>query len=121
MGSEDTMDIVQKIHANYPIDADFRLTENWDDFHGLATDFKSDDNLIIVMSRKGKISYNKTMEEIPETLNSKYSRNSVLLVYPMQYGISDYSLIEMNNPSLIEPMERLDVLGKNIARLFSRK
>ncbi len=61
------------------------------------------------------------MEEIPETLNSKYSRNSVLLVYPMQYGISDYSLIDMNNPSLIEPMERLDVLGKNIARLFSRK
>ncbi len=121
LGDESTLDIVKKIHANYPIDAEFRLIEDWDDIQGMAKDVKPDDNLIIIMSRKGKISYHKNMELIPETLNSHYSRNSVLLVYPMQYGISDYSLIDLNNPSLFEPMERLDILGKNIARLFNRK
>jgi len=39
----------------------------------------------------------------------------------MQLGISDYSLIDINNPSMIEPVERLDVLGKNISKLFKRK
>ena len=120
-GNDSTLDIVRKIHANYPIDAEFRITEDWEDFHRMVSDVKPDDNLIIVMSRKNKISYHKTMEKIPDYLNNKLSKNSVLLVYPMQLGISDYSLIDINNPSMIEPVERLDVLGKNISKLFNRK
>jgi len=31
-GNDSTLDIVRKIHANYPIDAEFRITEDWKDF-----------------------------------------------------------------------------------------
>jgi len=65
-GNDSTLDIVRKIHANYPIDAEFRITEDWEDFHRMVSDVKPDDNLIIVMSRKNKISYHKTMEKIPD-------------------------------------------------------
>jgi hypothetical protein len=38
----------------------------------------------------------------------------------MQTGVTDES-VDLNNPSLIEPMEKIDEIGKTIARLFRRK
>jgi len=39
----------------------------------------------------------------------------------MQHGINDNDEIDLNNPSLIEPIEKLDEIGKNILKLFRRK
>jgi hypothetical protein len=39
----------------------------------------------------------------------------------MQIGVADNETIDLNNPSLLEPIEKLDEIGKNITKLFRRK
>ena len=118
--SEKTTKIIREIHAKHPIEAEFRVFDNWDDFLILAREIKQNDGLVIVMSREKKLSFHPKMKAIPGYLNRYFVPNNFLLVYPMQSGVNDES-IDLNNPSLIEPIEKIDELGKNIARLFKRK
>ena len=50
-----------------------------------------------------------------------YQSNSFIIIYPIQIGIRDNETINLNNPSLTEPIEKLDAFGKNIAKIFRRK
>jgi len=77
--------------------------------------------LIIILSRVNKLSYHEGMNNIPSYLNKYFQANSFILVYPMQQGVMDNEEIDLNNPSLIEPIEKLDEIGKNILKLFRRK
>lgn len=38
-----------------------------------------------------------------------------------QTGVTDLQLNELNNPSFVEPIEKLDEIAKTIAKLFKRK
>lgn len=118
--SEKTIQIISEIQAKHPIEAEFRIFDNWDDFLILSREIKQNDGLVIVMSREKKLSYHAKMKAIPGYLNRYFVPNNFILVYPMQSGVNDES-IDLNNPSLIEPIEKIDELGKNIARLFRRK
>jgi len=73
------------------------------------------------MSREKKISYQNNMKNIPNYLNNHFNVNSFILVYPMQTGVNAYDEVDLNNPSLAEPIEKIDEIGKTIARLFKRK
>jgi nucleotide-binding universal stress UspA family protein len=119
--SEATIKIIKKIQSKHPIEADFILFDDWDDFLIISRDVKTDDGLIIVLSREKKPSFQTNMNSIPNYLNKYFQPNNYMLVYPMQIGVNDMETIDLNNPSLIEPIEKLDELGKNIARLFKRK
>lgn len=118
--SEKTNRVIREVHARHPIEAEFRFFDNWDDFLILSREIKQDDGLIIVMSREKKLSYHPKMKAIPGYLNRYFVSHNFILVYPIQSGVND-ELIDLNNPSLIEPIEKIDELGKNIARLFKRK
>ncbi|MEZ5105224.1 MAG: cation:proton antiporter [Draconibacterium sp.] len=117
----ETIKILRDILARHPIDADLMILEDWSDFLIISREIKTDDNLIIVLSRANKISYHENMEKIPDYLNKYFLANSCILVYPMQVGVKDDESINLNNPSLTEPIEKLDELGKTIAKLFWRK
>jgi Kef-type K+ transport system membrane component KefB len=119
--SEATIKIIKKIQSKHPIEADFILFDDWNDFLIISRDVKTDDGLVIVLSREKKPSYQANMNSIPNYLNKYFQPNNYMLVYPMQIGVNDMETIDLNNPSLIEPIEKLDELGKNIARLFKRK
>jgi len=119
-GHQKTIHEIQEIQLKHTIQAEFKIFEDWDDFLILSRDVKSDDNLIIVMSREKKLSYQNNMKNIPNYLNKYFHDISYILVYPMQSGVAD-ERVDLNNPSLIEPIEKIDELGKTIARLFKRK
>ncbi len=119
--SEPTNHVIKKIQADHPIPAEFRVFDDWDDFLIISRDLKADDNLLIVLSRTHKPSYHEKMAKIPMYLNKYFQSNSFILVYPMQFGVTDTEAIDLNNPSLLEPIEKLDEFGKNISRLFKRK
>jgi len=119
-GHQKTIHEIQEIQLKHPIQAEFKIFEDWDDFLILSRDVKSDDNLIIVMSREKKLSYQNNMKNIPNYLNKYFHDISYILVYPMQSGVAD-ERVDLNNPSLMEPIEKIDELGKTIARLFKRK
>ncbi len=119
-GVEKTLDIIREINEKHTIEAEFMTFANWDDFLILVREIKTDDNLLIVMSRKNKPSYQSNMINIPAYLNNYFNSNSFILVYPVQ-SVADWDETDLNNPSLIEPIEKIDELGKTIARLFKRK
>ena len=119
--TKETQRVIQEIQLKHPIDCSFELFNDWTDFLILARGFKNDDNLIIVLSRKDGLSSHPVMSKIPAYLNKYFQENNFLLVYPMQAGVAETSAIDLTNPSMIEPIERLDEIGKTIAKIFKRK
>lgn len=120
-GTKQTLQIIRDIHVKHPIEADFFVFDDWNDFLILSRDIKIDDNLIIIMSRKNKPSYHANMNNVPKYLNKYFTENSFILVYPMQIGAGQINNMNLNNPSMLEPIEKLDEIGKTIAGLFKRK
>jgi len=119
--NEKSLAYIKKIHLKHPIEADFKIFDDWNDFLIISRDIKIDDNILIVLSRVNKLSYHVNMTNIPTYLNKYFQSNSWILVYPIQQGVVDNEEIDLNNPSLIEPIEKLDEIGKNILKLFTRK
>ncbi|MDP2113566.1 MAG: cation:proton antiporter [Bacteroidota bacterium] len=120
-GTVQTNQLIRDIHSNYPIEAEFRNFENWDEFMNLSQEIKNDDNLVIVLSRENKPSYHSGMKRIPNLLNNYFQSNSFILIYPMQIGVSDSKPIDLNYPSLLEPIEKLEEIRKTIVSIFRRK
>lgn len=119
-GSETTLKFIHEIYEKHPIEAEFQTFTDWDDFLILTREIKTDDNLIIILSRKNKPSYHANMVNIHTYLNKYFQQNSFILVYPMQTGVNEDG-VDLNNPSLIEPIGKIDEIGKTIARLFKKK
>lgn len=116
--NEKTSEYIKKIQHKHPIEAEFKIFEDWDDFLIISRDVKNDDNLLIILSRLNQVSYHPNMINLPSYLNRYFQNNSFIIVYPVQHVAYE---IDPNNPSLVEPFERLDEIGKNIIRLFRRK
>lgn len=119
--SADTIKLIEEVQLKHPIECSFEDFNDWDDFLILARNFHKDDNLIIVLSRKDKPSFHNYMTKIPTYLNKYFKDTSYILIYPMQVGVTDSSQIDLKNPSFIEPLEKLDEIGKTIAKIFKRK
>ncbi|MDP2175438.1 MAG: cation:proton antiporter [Bacteroidota bacterium] len=117
----ETLSVIKEIQTKHPIDCVFEVFNDWDDFLILAREFNKDDNLIIVLSRKDKPSYHQNMSKIPSYLNKYFMNTSYILIFPMQAGVSDSTEIDFKNPTFIEPLEKLDEIGKTIAKMFRRK
>jgi Kef-type K+ transport system membrane component KefB len=117
----ETLNYIQEIQSKHPIECAFEIFVDWNDFLILSRNFQKDDNLIIILSRKDKPSFHSSMTKIPTYLNTYFKETSYLLIYPMQAGVSDTSQIDLKNPTFIEPLEKLDEIGKTIAKLFRRK
>lgn len=119
--SIETLKLIKEVQSKHHIECDFKEFNDWDDFLILARDFHNDDNLIIVLSRKDKPSYNSNMTKIPTYLNKYFKSTSYILIYPKQSGVADVSQIDLKSATFIEPLEKLDEIGKNIAKLFKKK
>ncbi len=116
-----TLSYIKDINTKHPIEAEFHEFSDWNDFLILARDVKSNDNLIIVLSRKERPSYQNNMTKIPTYLNKYFQSNNFILIYPMQTGVHENNNANLKNPSVLEPLEKLDEIGKNIANLLRRK
>jgi hypothetical protein len=119
--NKDTLKFIQEIQRKHPIECTFEEFSDWGDFLILARDFQQDDNLIIILSRKDQPSYTNTMTKIPSYLNTYFKNTSYILIYPMQAGVKNNSKIDFKNPTFIEPLEKLDEIGKTLANIFRRK
>ena len=119
--TKETQKLIKEIQLKSPIECEFLVFDDWDDFLILTRDFQKNDNLIIVLSRKDKPSYNNNMAKIPTYLNKYFRDTSYILIYPMQTGVTDNSQIDLTNATFIEPMEKLDEIGKTIGKIFRRK
>lgn len=116
-----TLKYIQEINSKHPIDSEFIEFSDWDDFLILSRDVKPDDNLLIVLSRKDMPSYQPNMAKIPAYLNKYFQLVNYILIYPIQTDVMDLPNVNLKNPSFMEPIEKLDEIGKTIARIFKRR
>lgn len=123
--SEGTTAYLKEVHKNHPIEAEFNIFSDWDDFLILSRDVKQDDNLLIVLSRKNYISYHEHMSKVPGYLNKYFKENNFVLVFPMQFSETGDSSVNLMDPSVYEPLrtnfDLLSDFGKNISKLLKRK
>lgn len=119
--SIDTQKVIREIQSKHPIECTFKEFSDWDDFLILSRDIEANDNLIVILSRKDKPSYTPSMQRIPSYLNKYFEENSYILVYPMQVGVGETSMMDISNPIILEPIEKLDEIGKTIAKIFRKK
>ncbi|MFG6686392.1 cation:proton antiporter [Mariniflexile sp. HNIBRBA6329] len=120
-GTEQTIKVIQNIHFEHPIEADFVIFNSWSSAKALSNNIKLDDNLIFILTRKDEPSYQKNIKNISIYLNRYLTSNSFILVCPIMKPASINNTIEFNNPSLLEPLEKLDEIGKTIAGVFRKK
>lgn len=116
-----TLATIRDIQSRHPIPCDFINFDDWSDFLIVARDIRPDDNMIIVMSRKDRISYNPNMPRIPEYLDKYFRDTGFIIVFPAQSGINHNDTIDLTNPAAMESLLTLDDIGKTVSRLFKRK
>ncbi|MBW6499970.1 MAG: cation:proton antiporter [Bacteroidales bacterium] len=118
---ERTLNLLKEVIRNHPIDAEFNIFTDLDSFLAFRDEVKDDDNMIIVLSRKNSISYQPAMERIPVYLDKYFRKKSFLIIYPAQSLSWQSDQLDLTNPSLLEAIERIDLIGKTIARIISGK
>lgn len=119
--SKTTIDIIKDIKLRHPVNAEFVVFTDWNDFLILARDIKLDDNLCIIMSRKDYLSYQQNMLKIPSYLNKYFQKNNYLLVYPSQIGVEENQDTNFKNPAFLDSIEKIDYISKTITNLFKIK
>ena len=119
--SVQTIEYIREVNMKHPVQCEFIEFNDWDDFLIVSRDLRSDDNLILVLSRKDRPSYSNYMTKIPSYLNKYFTSFSFILIYPVQAGVTENSNVDLKNPSVLESIEKLDDLGKTIAGIFKRK
>ncbi len=59
---------------------------NWEDLLLLTGQVNYDHLLVVVSARRGSVSYDISFEHLPAQLSKYFSNNSLLVIYPDQYG-----------------------------------
>lgn len=117
---ENTLKYLKDIQSKHPIVAEFEIFSDWSDFLILSRDLGKNDNMLVIMSRKEHQSYDLNMDKIPSYLNKYFKENNYLLIYPMQTGVKEDDNVNLNNPSAVDTLEKLDDMRKVIGKLFRK-
>jgi Kef-type K+ transport system membrane component KefB len=96
----DTIKYIRLYQEKYPIDAEYHVFDDWNNFLILLSDIRSDDCMSIVMSRPNKISYTPAMEKIPAYLNKYFRSNNFVLIYPIQTVTALGADMDRLNPAI---------------------
>ncbi|MCH7403441.1 cation:proton antiporter [Belliella kenyensis] len=123
--SEETLSYIQQVQKKFSVEAEFEDFSDWDDFLIISKDLKDNDALIVVMSRRGGVSYSPYMEKIPKYLNKYFKGNNYVLIYPMQFdfdqrGYTSYGGTPLLKP-LLEGVSTLESFPKVVGQLFKWK
>ena len=88
-GTETTLGYLKDIYKKRPIEAEFTVFDDWDDFLIIFRETKENDMLWVIMSRRDRISYHASMNRSPNYLSKYFQMNGFVLVYPIQAGETD--------------------------------
>ncbi|MFM9952109.1 MAG: cation:proton antiporter [Saprospiraceae bacterium] len=103
----------------------FHHFEDWEDFLILAKSVSRDDLLVVVCARKGSISYNSYLDEIPGKLPKYFKENNFMVIFPEQPGGDMLDSVITEEDISLSPIQdniqRLSRYGKGLRRLFGKK
>lgn len=120
-GTSETLNYIKAINANHPVLCEFIELDIWMEFSKFSNQVLVNDNLIVVFSRKESHLNNKNSSMLSAHLIKSFKKNSFILIHPMQFDNSINDTINLKNPSILEPFEKLDEISKTIVNLFKWK
>ncbi len=101
-GHPDTLRRIEGFLDKYhkSLRTEFSTLSDWNDLLILTGQINYDYMLVIVSARSGSISYQPSFEHLPEQILHYFSNNSLMIIYPDQYGddsVDNITFIEPNN------------------------
>ncbi len=117
--SEETLKFIREVQNRFPVEAQFHRFSDWDDFLIVARELKSDDNLIVVMSRPDKPSYHRKMSKIPDYLDKYFAGNNFMLIYPIQSEADEGNGFAMRG--ITTDYQSFEDFGRGISALFKKR
>jgi Kef-type K+ transport system membrane component KefB len=119
--TEATTNLINAIYIKHPIDVEFKIFNDWDNLQALSEKIKTDDNITFVLSRAYHQSYHREMSKIPMYLDKHFQMKNFLLIYPIQFLSPYEDQVDLTNSSLLETIEKVEIIGKTIANIFRKK
>jgi Kef-type K+ transport system membrane component KefB len=119
--TEQTTNLINAIYIKHPIDVEFVVFNDWDQLQTLSAKIKTDDNITFVLSRAYHQSFHKEMNKIPFYLDNHFQKRNFLLIYPIQFLSPYEDQVDLTNSSLLETIEKVEIIGKTIANIFRKK
>ncbi|MCD9853427.1 cation:proton antiporter [Epilithonimonas sp. JDS] len=111
---ENIINVLKKIIKKVNIEADFIIINSWADAEKKAESIKDNEGLILILAKRGMISYFPRMRHIPDFLNAHLHNKNYLLIYP--YSKTDENDTEIrsvrNHDDFVE-------IGNIIKKIFS--
>lgn len=110
--------LVQKTHKGTT--ADFSSLDDWNDLLLLTRHVNYDHLLVIVCARRGSISYDSSFERIPSQVGKYFSNNSLILLFPDQFG-EPKEIVSFSNPrGMNNDSELYDKVGRWFYKWFKK-
>jgi hypothetical protein len=96
----DTQRILQRYLASRhkTIRVDYVPTDGGNELKRMSKDVKNDDLLVIVMARRGSISFRPSFDHIPRQIRKYYMETSLLLIFPDVYAETATKDLSINEP-----------------------
>ena len=118
-GGERTLDLIRERQERDAIECTFEEFADWNDFLILSRDLRPNDNLVVVMSRLDRPSWQKPMHKVPGYLNKYFQSMSFMLIYPTQEGVGEVT-DDLRSATLIEPLLQINKFGRTISGVLRR-
>lgn len=99
--------------------SEFSELADWDELLLLTAHVNFDHLLVIVSARKGSISYDTSFERLPAQLSKYFSNNSLLVIYPDQYG-DPQDTISFSDPRGYNESLNYDKVGQWFYKWFKK-
>lgn len=90
---------------------EFSVLEEWSDLLMLTGQVNYDHLLVVVSARRGSISYDPSFERLPNQLSRYFSNNSLLVLYPDQFG-DPQEIVSFSDPRGYNESQHYDKVGK---------
>lgn len=86
-GTEQTLKHIRRVAEMEGVEnVEYSQLDDWEDLLILTGQVNYDHLFVIVSARKGSISYLSSFEKLPSQITRYFSNNSLLIIYPGEYG-----------------------------------
>ena len=106
---------------NYNVRCEFRPCESWDDFITLSPRVRDDDLLFVISARPATVSYSADMAEMPTFLQRYFTSNSIVVIYPEQFGENTVPLMSFSDPLSSDLATGASPLWQRVKNAVSRR
>ncbi len=109
--------LLKKKYSSTP--SEFTLLESWEDLLILTGQVNYDHLLVIISARRGSISYDPSFEKLPAQLSKYFANNSLIILYPDQYG-EPQEIVSFSDPRGYNESQHYDKVGKWFYKWFKK-